>query len=307
VSLHPQAEAFVASFPDQPSVGSAGFHPGLVHGRRSEARAAALAEPREDVELVRDLVADGVPVRLYRPRTGAPAVLHLHGGGFVFCDLETHDRFCRWFANRTGTAVLAVDYRLAPEHPYPAPLDDCETAGAWLREHADELGVDVSSLVVLGDSAGGNLAAGLAVRRPDWFALQVLVYPCVDPTGSFPSYTRETAGFDAAEMDWFWSAYAPAETDRARPDVAPWLADPAGLPPAVVLTAEHDLLRDEGEAFADRLAGAGVPVVATRWQGMVHGFWRAPHLFDAARAATDLVGGVMADVRRCGRATGRAG
>jgi acetyl esterase len=297
MTLHPQAVDFLTSLPDQPEVHSPGFGVEQVRERRATAREAALAEPREPVAHVADLDADGVPVRIYRPREGAPVVLHLHGGGWVFGDLETHDRFCRWFVGQTGCAVLAVDYRVAPEHPYPAPLDDCEIAGSWLREHAARLSVDASNLVVMGDSAGANLAAGLAVRHPEWFSLQVLVYPCVDPTGSTPSYAVEDAGLSGASMDWFWAMYTPEPADRERVDVAPWRAELTGLPAAVVLTAEHDPLRDEGEVFAQRLAAAGVPVVATRWQGMVHGFWRMPHHFDAARAAVHLVAGVMREIR----------
>lgn len=298
MALHPQAVEFLASLPDEPEVFSPGFGMEQVLERRARAREAALAEPREPVEQVADLDADGVPVRLYRPREGAPVVLHLHGGGWVFGDLETYDRFCRWFVQQTGWAVLSVDYRRAPEHPYPAPLDDCETAGAWLREHGAELSLDVSHLVVMGDSAGANLAAALAVRHRDWFSLQVLVYPCVDPTGSTPSYASEDANLSGPAMDWFWSMYVPGPADHERLDVAPWRAELSGLPAAVVLTAEHDPLRDEGEVFAQRLAAAGVPVVATRWQGMVHGFWRLPHQFDASRAAVHLVGGVLREVNR---------
>jgi acetyl esterase len=297
MTLHPQSISYLASQPDQPPVHSSGFGPAQLRERRASARRDALLEPREAVEHVVDLDADGVPVRLYRPRTDAPVVLHLHGGGWAFGDLETSDRFCRWFAVNTGWAVLAVDYRLAPEHPYPAPLDDCETAGAWLRRHAPSLAVDASRLVVLGDSAGGNLAAGLAVRRPDWFALQVLVYPCLDPRGATPSYRQEDVGLDGDEMDWFWAQYLRFAGDRDRPDAAPGVADPAGLPAAVVISAEHDPLRDEGEAFAARLAAAGVGVVATRWQGMVHGFWSKPHHFDASRAAVGMVAGAMEDAR----------
>jgi acetyl esterase len=297
MTLHPQSLEFLASQPAQPGVDSAGFGLAQVHARRAEARRAALAEPRGRVAHVADLDADGVPVRLYRPRAGAPIVLHLHGGGWVFGDLESHDRFCRAFVASTGWAVLAVDYRRAPEHPYPAPLDDCEAAGGWLREHSRQLDVDASRLVVMGDSSGANLAAGLAVRHPDWFALQVLVYPCLDPSGSTPSYREESAGLTGGEVEWFWSQYVPAQGDRGRPDVAPALADLRGLPAAVVLTAEHDPLRDEGEAYAARLAEAGVRVVATRWQGMVHGFWRMPHHFDAARAAVGLVAVAMEQAR----------
>jgi len=295
MTLHPQAVSFLASQPEEPPVHSPGFGLEQIRRRRATARTAAQAEPREQVAHVSDHDADGVPVRVYRPRAGAPVVLHLHGGGWVFGDLETHDRFCRWFANHTGWAVLAVGYRLAPEHPYPAPLDDSETAAAWLRRQGGQLAVDVHRLSVMGDSAGANLAAGLAVRHPDWFAVQILVYPCVDPTGSLPSYTTEDHGLSGADMNWFWAQYAPHPDDRRRTDAAPLEADPSGLPRTLMITAEHDPLRDEGEVFAERLTAAGVPVVSVRWQGMVHGFWRMPHHFDACRAAVRLAAAVLND------------
>jgi len=295
MTLHPQSVSFLQSQPDEPPVHSPGFGPEQIRARRATARAAALKEPREQIEHVSDHDADGVPVRLYRPRPEAPVVLHLHGGGWVFGDLDTHDRFCRWFALHTGWGVLSVGYRLAPEHPYPAPLDDCETAAAWLRGRSPQLGVDASRLSVMGDSAGANLAAGLTVRHPDWFSTQVLVYPCLDPTGSMPSYTRESDGLSGADMDWFWSQYAPRAEDRRRTEVAPLDADLAAMPRTLIFTAEHDPLCDEAELFAQRLAEAGVTVVSLRWHGMVHGFWRMPHHFDSSRAAVRLAAAVMSD------------
>lgn len=297
MALHPQSVAFLAQAPEGPAPGDPGFGPEHVVARRDTARALALAEPRPEVHTVRDVDAGGVPARLYTPRSAAPVLVHLHGGGWVFGDLETHDAFCRALALATGWAVFAVDYRRAPEHRYPQPLDDCETATGWLLEHGAGLGADVSAPVVLGDSSGGNLAAGLVVRHPDWFALQVLVYPCIDPACDTPSHATEDQGLTAAAMRWFWSAYLPDERDRLRPDAVPACADVTGQPRAVVITAEHDPVRDEGEEHGRRLADAGVPVVVTRHLGMVHGFWRSPALFDASRAALAQVAGALEEIR----------
>ncbi len=298
MALHPQSVAFLAEAAAGPAPGDPGFGVEHVVARRESARLLALTEPRPDIHRVQEVVAGGVPCRLYAPRPDAPVLVHLHGGGWVFGDLETHDAFCRSLALRTRWAVLAVDYRRPPEHPYPEPLEDCETAVGWLREHGDELGADTSAIAVLGDSAGGNLAAGLVVRHPDWFALQVLVYPCVDVTGAAPSFTTEDQGLSAQAMRWFWSAYLPDEQDRLRPDAVPSLAELSGQPRAVMITAEHDPLRDEGEEHGQRLAAAGVPVVTTRYLGMVHGFWRLPGHFDASRAALAQVAGALEDIRR---------
>lgn len=296
MALHPQSVAFLAEAPAGPAPGEPGFGPEHVAAGREAARSMALDEARPDIARVLDVDADGVPARLYAPRSGGPVLVHLHGGGWVFGDLETHDALCRTLALRTGWAVLAVDYRRAPEHPYPVPLEDCETAVGWLREHGGQLDVDSSTMAVVGDSAGGNLAAGLVVRHPDWFALQVLVYPCVDASGTTPSFLAESQGLSGPAMRWFWSAYLPDEEDRLRPDAVPSLADLSGQPRALVITAEHDPVRDEAEAYGQRLGQAGIPVVVTRYLGMVHGFWRMPEHFDAARAALAQVTGALEEV-----------
>ena len=258
----------------------------------------------DEVAYVADLDAGGVPCRLYRPRPGAPVVVHLHGGGWVAGDLASHDAVCRLLAARSGAAVLAVDYRLAPEHPYPAALEDVETVVGWLQAHAASYDVSARRLVALGDSAGGNLAAAVVLRARDalgpgspW-AGQVLVYPALDATCAAASHrTESNAGLGAREMGWYWQAYVPSEQDRRRADVSPAAAeDLVGLPAALVLTAEHDPLRDEGEDYAARLAAAGVPVVAHRVLGMLHGFWRRPLTFEASVSAVDAAAGFCARV-----------
>jgi acetyl esterase len=290
VTLHPQAVAALALWAQGPHVTDPGFGPADIDAKRAEARAAAALEPREDVDRVEDVDADGVPCRLYVPR-GAPAaalraVLFLHGGGFVFGDLDTHDGQARRIANRTGSAVLSVDYRRPPEHPFPAAPDDVDTALGWLLADAERLGVDPGRVVALGDSAGGNLALVAALRNPNVLAACVLVYPFTDPSLSGASYAATGGGMTRDEAAWYWQQYARTPEDLADPDLAPYTATRFGtVPPTLVQIAEHDVLADEDRELARRLRAAGVPVEATTYDGMIHGFWRQPQLFDAAEDA----------------------
>jgi acetyl esterase len=233
-----------------------------------------------EVAEVRDVDAAGVPARLYRPEaaTGG-AVLFMHGGGWAIGSIETHDGLCREIANASGASVLSVDYRLAPEDPHPAALDDCDAAWYWLRLAADELGLDYERVALAGDSAGGALAAGLALRLRDRgeppARLQALLYPCVDPAldGASALEFAEGFGLTRANMRWFWKTYLAGAQPTA--DSAPALAeDLSGLPPALVITASHDVLRDEGEAYAERLRAAGVTTELVRVDGTLHGFLR---------------------------------
>ncbi len=250
---------------------------------RATARRAAQQVPRQRVAEVLDLDAGGVPCRLYRPADALPGVVvHVHGGGFVFHDLEVHDAPCRRLANAAGIAVLSVDYRLAPEHRFPAAVDDMDAVVAWLATDGGAHGLD-GPAYLHGDSAGANLALGAALRHPGRFAAVGLVYPFLDPTCSFPSYADpEHGGFEPAEAAWYWRQYAdPSDLDH--PDLAPLRSPRLGtLPPTMVVTAEHDPLRDEGEELARRAAEAGVAVVASRQLGQVHGFWRRLEDFTAA-------------------------
>jgi acetyl esterase len=228
----------------------------------------------------RDVDAAGVPARLYRPESATGgALLFMHGGGFVIGSVETHDGLCRELANGSGATVLSVEYRRAPEHPSPAALDDCDTAWDWLRSASDELGLDVDRIALAGDSAGGALAAGLALRLRDRreppARLQALLYPCLDPALASASAAEFAHGYrlTRANMRWFWRAYlgGAAPTPEAAPALAEDLHD---LPPALVITASHDILRDEGEAFGMRLRAAGVPTELVRVEGTLHGFLR---------------------------------
>jgi acetyl esterase len=264
-----------------------------VAAAREEALRLAAAEPREDVGEVREIDADGVRCRLYRPLAVPAAtgvILHLHGGGFVFNDIDVHDAACRRFTNLAGLPILSVDYRRPPEHPFPAAPDDVDTVLAWL-DRQDDLG---GPTYAHGDSAGGNLALVAALRHPGRFRALVLIYPFLDPEAGFESYRTAADGFDAREAAWYWQQYAATPADLTHPDLAPLRSDRlASLPPTLLVTAEHDPLRDEGEHLAARLAELGVEVVATRYLGQVHGFWRH-RIFTAAEPLMRQVAGFLA-------------
>lgn len=279
--LHPQAVAALEQWAQGPRPTEPGFD---VDEQRRLARQQAAAEPREEVGHVEDVDAAGVPCRLYLPaQASGGAILFLHGGGFVFGDLDTHDAQARRMANRTGLAVLAVDYRRPPEHRFPAAPADVDAALAWLVGAAPALGLDVSRLVALGDSAGGNLALVAALRNPNVFAATVLVYPFIDPRQRYDSYRREAGGLGADEAAWYWQQYARSADDYADPDLAPIDSEALHtLPPTLVVAAEHDPLVDEDVDLARRLEAAGVPTTLSTYPGMVHGFWRRPEQFDAA-------------------------
>ncbi len=255
-----------------------------IVGARREARELAATQPREDVASVEDVDADGVPCRIYLPFDAVPGtVVHLHGGGFVFHDVDVHDAAARRLANRVGRAVISVDYRLAPEHPFPAAPDDVDTVVSWIEGEGAVHGLE-APLLAHGDSAGANLALVAALRHPGVFSALALTYPFLDPTAGFGSHATETEGFDPRDVAWYWEQYAGGDTSRYDDaDLAPLLSERlATLPPTLVTTAEHDPLRDEGEHLAALLAEAGVAVVATRYLGQVHGFWRHDQVFVAA-------------------------
>ncbi|HET8604920.1 MAG TPA: alpha/beta hydrolase [Marmoricola sp.] len=291
--LHPQSRAALDAAAGEPAVGSADFD---LHVAREQQRAVAAEEPREHVAEVRDVDADGVPCRLYRPDGARGVVLHLHGGGFVLNDVDVHDAACRRLADRCGAAVLSVDYRRPPEHPFPAAPDDVDAALGWLTRVGSSYGLDAEDVVAHGDSAGGNLALVAALRNPGRFRALVLIYPFVDARMRHASYDTEVGGLDRAEAAWYWQQYAARSEDLAHPHLSPYDAgadDLAALPPTLVVTAEHDPLRDEGEELAGRMVQAGVSVVATRYLGMIHGFWRHPDAFDAAEPLTRQVAGFV--------------
>lgn len=240
--------------------------------------------------------AGDIPVRIYRPSGDGPFPLHVHyhGGGWVIGDLDTHDFDCREICRGASCVVVAVDYRLAPEHPFPAAPEDCYAATCWAAEHAETLGARSGPISVGGDSAGGNLAAVVALMARDRsgpdIALQLLIYPVTDAAMDTGSYRENGADYmlTTEGMQWFWNHYCPADA-RSDPYASPLQApDLADLPPALVLTAEFDPLRDEGEAYGRRLADAGVPTEIHRLDGLIHGFFSQVRMIPAGRAGIDL-------------------
>jgi acetyl esterase len=261
-----------------------------------EQRRAMLRPSPEPIAEVRDLDAGGVGARFYRPTTTrSPGLLvWFHGGGWVLGDLESHDDICRALANRGGFGVLSVDYRLAPEHPFPCAVDDAVAAVTWAAEHAVDLGCE-PIVAVGGDSAGGNLAAVVSNRPTVPIVFQALVYPCTDARMSLHSYVENAEGYFLTRtgMAWFYDHYlSGGDGSRDDPRVSPLLEDDARLasaPSALVITAEYDPLRDDGEAYAARLAEAGVTTSHVRFDGQIHGFFSMFGLLDDCRSAQALV------------------
>ena len=254
---------------------------------------------RSDVAVgkVEDRQLAGVPCRIYTPAGDGPfpVVMMFHGGGWVIGDLVTADAQSREVCNGAGAIVVSVDYRLAPEHVFPAAADDCYAATAWVAEHAATLDGDPSRLAVAGDSAGGNLAAVVAQMARDnggpAIAFQLLVYPVTDGSSfETASYRDNADGYmlTTESMHWFWNHYAPEQSDRKNPYASPLVAENlANLPPAMVMTAEYDPLRDEGEAYAEKMSAAGNIVACKRYDGMIHGFFGQSLTVAAAREPMD--------------------
>lgn len=244
-----------------------------------------------------------IPVRIYRPAAAGPlpVLVYYHGGGWVVGDLEYQDAACRFLANHVPCAVVSVDYRMAPEHKFPAPLEDCYAATKWVAENATAIGADASRIAIGGDSAGGNLAAAVALMARDrggpGLAHQLLVYPVTDFNLETGSYLANAEGYmlTRESMRWFWNHYLSTPEDGADPLASPLRAeDLRGLPPATVFTAEFDPLRDEGEAYGERLRQAGVPVEVTRYDGLIHGFFAMSHVLDQAKASHERAATALA-------------
>ncbi|RDH76823.1 alpha/beta hydrolase [Mycolicibacterium moriokaense] len=279
---------------------------GAAEGRAAVAARRLPVANLDDVATADDRLLRGdLRVRVYRPHGDGgsrPAVVFAHGGGFVVCDLDTHDSFCRAMSRHTGSVVVSVDYRLAPEHRAPAAAEDVFAAWCWVTEHADDLGVDALRVLIAGDSAGGNLAAVTALmcreRGAAMPAGQVLIYPVIDPSFDTESYRRYASGYvnTLSAMRWYWRQYLGGD---ALPSpayaVAPARADShIGLPPAVVVTAAFDVLHSEGVSYAQLLRAANVPVVHRDYPGLFHGFVTIMP-FAAGAAARELL---WADMRR---------
>jgi len=234
-----------------------------------------------------------IPVQVFVPDAVGPLpiLVYYHGGGWVSGCIETHENACRTLANETPCVVVSVEYRLAPENPFPAGLDDCYAATVWVAEHGAELGGDPARLAVGGDSAGGNLAAAVALaareRGGPAIAYQLLIYPVTDNNFETDSYLEAAEGFGLTRdsMMYFWEAYLPNPADAANPLAAVLQADLTGLPPALVITAEYDPLRSEGEAYATKLRAAGVPVEHVSYAGQIHGFFNVGTMMTAGDTA----------------------
>jgi len=297
--LDPQVAALLAPAPEGFEMTSL-----PVDVLRKYVREASLAYPPLDVALAgvgdRTLAGPGgpLPIRVYTP-VGAgpfPLVVYFHGGGWVVGDLDTQDMIARALCHGAGAVVISVAYRLAPEHPFPAAVEDAWAATRWAATHAAELGGDAARLAVAGDSAGANLAAAVALRARDEggprLAAQILIYgSCDHPSHRTPSADEFASGpiLTDAAIEYFWKQYLPnPETDQHHPWASPArAADHRGLAPAFVATAELDPTRDAGERYADRLARAGVPTESRRYPGMPHGFVSWVGLVDQARLCLD--------------------
>ncbi len=318
MALDPQVKALLELFRDQPPIQTLPVHVvRRAYTQRSLEMFPAVPGPAAEDRTI-DGPAGRLRLRVYRPPAagtaagepaavaegratdGLPLIVFFHGGGWVVCDLDTHDTMCRRLCLGAHAVVVSVDYRLAPEQRFPAAPDDCLAATRWAVAHAASLGADASRLFVAGDSAGGNLAAVVAMRLRDEGGPvpigQVLVYPVTAHyAAGMPSYEACAEGYGLTRdaMVWFWDAYLGQPTDVAEgvhPHAAPLLAtDLRGLPPAIVLTAQYDVLRDEGEAFGDRLRQAGVSTVVRRYDGLHHGFLSWVHAIDRASDAMQEV------------------
>ena len=284
--------------PDRNVLGAAGYRDAL--------RATRQPDPPYPLARIEDVTVAGaagaIGARLYAPSQakGLPCILYIHGGGWVICDLDSHDLLARALAKESGCAVLSVDYRLAPEHPFPAGLLDCRAALLWLRDHGASLGLDGSRIAVAGDSAGGNLAAALCLlmrdEAPKLIRHQALIYPVADNNFDRASYLEydDDYGLTRDEMIWFWRHYLAKPQDADHPHVSILRAPDLGnLPPATVTSAEFDVLRDEGESYAERLRAAGNQVTLRRVAGTCHGY---AHLVSTVRQADEhaaLLGGIL--------------
>ena len=270
--------------------------PPLSGGTPEEGRAAfrtlnmlaARVVPEVEVGSVEDVPGGPVPMRAYRPSEDSVATLvFFHGGGFVIGDLDSYDAQCRTLCSRVGVTVISVDYRLAPEHPFPAGVEDALAAFDWVVAH------EPGPFVVGGDSAGGNLSAVTAQERRDQLAAQLLIDPAADLANEYPSMEENGEGLFLTkdDMDWFHHHYlGDDEALRSDPRASPLLAeDLRGLPPALVYTAQYDPLRDAGDAYAEALKAAGVKVIHRRFEGLIHGFFALGPLSQAAAAAVECV------------------
>jgi acetyl esterase len=294
--LHPQAQAMIDAFARSPALDYSRL---TADDFRAMFKVPAPSASGPDLVRVEDRSIAGAAgpmrVRLYRPPSSSPLpiTVYFHGGGFVIGDPETTDEICRTLAAGAETLVVSPDYRLAPEAPFPCGLEDAWVALCWAQDHAREIGGAANQVAVAGDSSGGNFAAAIAQMARDGqrpLCHQLLLYPVLDGVGEADSWAEFASGFflTAEMMRWFWRQYCPhngsAEDWRASPARRP---DLESLPAATIFTAEYDILRDEAEAYAVRLRGAGVPTMLKRWHGQIHGFLLQQGTIDDAALALD--------------------
>jgi len=297
VPLDPEAKVVLETLSGGEEVDPFTLSPALV--REGFAAMSAAAEG-PDVSKVQMRELDGpagkIAVRVYSPAGDGlkPGLVFFHGGGFVVCDLDSHDATCRELANGADCVVVSVDYRLAPEAKFPAAPEDCYAATQWVAREAQDLGIDATRMAIAGDSAGGNLAAAVAMmcrdREGPTLVHQLLVYPVTDHRFDTSSYKENGTGYFLSEkmMRWFWHHYLETEADGDNPLASPLRApDLGGLPPATVLTAEYDPLRDEGRAYAKRLEEAGITTTHIDYPGVFHGFFGMTAQIPRARQAVD--------------------
>jgi len=293
MTLHPQAQSFVDQIAQQDRPGWHEMLPGEARVLFDEMKGIFGRGPK--VHSVEDRKTDGgVPVRIYRPSDviDLPVIVYFHGGGWALGNIESHDAVCRYLVTAANAVVVSVEYRLAPEHKYPAAFDDSFAATQWVSNNASDLGVDTNRISVAGDSAGGNLAAAVAIKARDVggpaIHKQILIYPVIEPDFMTDSYLScaEGHGLTRTTMQWFWEQYI-VDGGEDRRYVCLANANVENLPPAFVLTAEYDVLRDEGENYAARLKSAGVEVALKRYPGMLHGFVHFCGYFDDAKTAFD--------------------
>ena len=301
--LDPDIEAAVALDPDAPLLRSLPLAEFRAKHDRMIAATVGAPEPVDAVSHV-SVPEHAVELTCYRPaevRLPTPGLVFFHGGGWVIGNRSSHDPIARAIANRARAVVVSVEYRLAPEHPFPRPVEDAVGATRWILNHTAQLGIDPEHIGVGGDSAGGNLAAVVAWRMRDEgrrLACQLLLYPVTSALQDTPSYHEFASGFGltADDMAWFWSQYLGPNGDPLDPNASPLLiADATGLAPGIIISAEADVLRDEAEAYADRLRIAGVPVVGLRALGMTHAFFNFVGTSSAARSLLDMVAGELGD------------
>ena len=302
--VDPQVEAFLEQGRGLPQL----HEMALADGRAMLAGMNALAGAPEAVHEITDRTipgpAGGIPVRVYRPSdaTSLPMLVFIHGGGFTMGDLDSHDSLCRALANASGCVLVAVDYRLAPEHPFPAGIDDAYAAATWVHEHADDLGGDAIRIAIGGDSGGATFATTVCAMARDQggppLAFQFLINPGgMDYDYGRASVTENGAGYfiTVDDLHWIEGQYFASPGDkerdwRAQPGLAP---DVSGLPPAIVLTAEYDPVRDQGRAYVDRLQAAGVTVEHHEYPGVIHGWVNMLGVIDAGQKALDDLAGAL--------------